>query len=147
MGSINPVSFDTVNKFDNLIIVENGLILKSGKKRESKISFLELEKIYIKTYKLNPLFELVFILSPFLLVLLLVEYSRFEIIILLALFTVIPVFLKVNNYKWYQLKIVLKDGTFFTKKVSVNVRSENITTINKVKKQWLKYNTNAMAST
>jgi hypothetical protein len=133
------------SKFDNLIIVENGLILKYGKKRERKISFSELEKIYIKTYKLNPLFELVFILSPFLLLLLLVKYLRFEFIILLALFTVIPVFLKVKNYKWCRLKIVLIDDTFFTKKVSMNVKSENITIINKVMKQWFKYNTNAMA--
>lgn len=146
MNSIAINTMPTAAKFDKLILVEDGIVLKYRKKRERIILFSELDKIYIKTYKLTALFQLVFITCPFFLALVCIQYLRFDILILLGFFIIIPFFLKVNNYKWYRLRIVLKDGTFFTKKVSVNVKHENITTVNKVKKEWFNYNVNAVAS-
>ncbi|MBC7846028.1 MAG: hypothetical protein H7Y10_06015 [Flavobacterium sp.] len=131
-------------KFDSLNIVENGLILKNGKKSEIAISFLELDNIYIKSYKLSPIFEFAFILFPFLLVFLSIQYFPYDMVLFVALFTVIPVFVKVYNYKWYRLKVCLKDGTFFMKKVSLRSKSETISMVNSVKKESLNYKTNAM---
>jgi hypothetical protein len=45
-------------KFDDLTIVEYVLILKKGKRSQRKISFSELDKIYLKVSKLNPVYEL-----------------------------------------------------------------------------------------
>ncbi|TDD98535.1 hypothetical protein [Flavobacterium cellulosilyticum] len=132
-------------KFDSLTIVENGLILKNGKRAERTISFSELDNIYIKSYKLNPLFEFAFILFPFLFVFLSIQFLPFEMVLLVALFTVVPVFIKVYNYRWYRLKVCLKDGTFFIKKVSLRSKSETISIVNSVKKEGLYYKTNAMA--
>lgn len=133
----------TNNKFDSLILVENGLILKYGKKRKKEISFSELDKIYIKSHKLNPIIEFVFILLPFLFVLLSVEYIPFDFIIFLALFTIAPVFMKVKKYKWYQLNVLMKDGTFFKKKLSSHMKTQNVSILEKVQKECLHFNFNA----
>lgn len=145
MNIFTTNTFACSAKFDSITIVENGLILKNGKKTERTISFSELDNIYIKSYKLNPLFEFVFILFPFLFVFLSIQFLPFEMVLIVALFTVVPVFIKAYNYRWYRLKVCLKDGTFFIKKVSLRLKGENISIVNAVKKECLYYKTNAMA--
>jgi hypothetical protein len=120
-------------KFDTLTYVENGLILKYGKKRERTISFTELDNIYVKVYKIKPVFEFAFILFPFLPVFLTIQYLPFDVVLFVAMFTVIPVFVKVNNDKWYRLNIHLNDGTFFRKRVPLRLKSENISIVNAIR--------------
>ncbi len=54
--------------------------------------------------------------------------------ILFGLFTVTPVFIKVNTYKSYWLIVCLNDGTVFKKKVPQNAREENISIISAVRR-------------
>ena len=104
------------NKFDSLILVENGLILNSRNKGKKEIPFSELNKIYLKKYKIYPIFELLlFIFFPFILVYIGIQYFPFELPLIAALFTFIPVFIAFHNYKWYRLTIHLKNGTTFIK--------------------------------
>jgi hypothetical protein len=126
-------------KFDDLTIVEHGLILNKGKKRERKISFSELNMIYIKVYKLNPVYELGFILLPFFLIFLSVQYVTIEKVMFVGLTTVIPVFVKINTYKSYKLIICLKDGTVFKKKVFFKIIEETVSIVNAVKRQQLNH--------
>jgi hypothetical protein len=133
-------------KFDDLTIVEHGLILKKGKKRERKISFSELDMIYIKVNKLNPVCELGFILLPFLLIFLSVHYVTIEKVMFVGLTTVIPVFVKINNYKSYKLIICLKDGAVFRKKVFLKIKEETISIVNTVRKEHLNHYTKTNAS-
>lgn len=133
-------------KFDDLTIVEQGLILKNGKKKDREISFSELDKIYIKVYKLKPVFELGFILFPFLLIFLSIQYITFEKVMFVGVSTIVPVFVKIKNYKSYGLMICLKDGAVFRKKVTSNVIGQNISIINAVRKERFNYYTKINAS-
>lgn len=126
-------------KFGSLALEDHGLTLKFGKKQERKVSFSELDKIYIKVYKLNPAYRYLFILVPFLLAFLFFEYIKLDIEMFVALVPVIPVFAKINFYKRYGLVIRLKDGTFYRKKVSKKLKSDHIDLINEVKRERLKY--------
>lgn len=133
-------------KFEDLTIVEGGLILKKGKKRERKISFSELDKIYLKVSKLNPVYELGFILLPFLLIFLSVQYITIEKVMFVGLTTVIPVFVKINNYKSCSLIICLKDGTVFRKKVILKIKEETVSIVNAVRKEQLNHYTKTNTS-
>ena len=126
-------------KFDDLTIVENGLILKKGKMKEINISFSELDKIYIKVSKLNPVYELGFILLPFLLIYLSAQYVSIEKVMFVGLSTVFPVFLKINNYKSYWLIICLKEGGVFRKKVFLKRKEETVSIVNSIRKEQLNH--------
>jgi hypothetical protein len=126
-------------KFKNIAIVEQGLILQHGKKEEWEISFSEIENIFIKVNKLKPICELGIIVLPFLLIFLSVQYFSLEKVMFLGLSAVIPVFVKINNYKSYGLRICLKDGTVFRKKLSLQMKHENISIINAVRKEQLNH--------
>lgn len=138
------MSYNT--KFDDLTIVEDGLILKKGKKKVIKISFSELDKIYIKVYKLNPIYELGFILLPFLLIFLSVQYVSIEKVMFVGLSTIIPVFVKINNYKNYGLIICLKKGIVFRKKVLLNKKEETVSIVNTIRKEQLNHYTKTNTS-
>lgn len=127
----------THTKFDGLTLVEHGLIFKNGKKKAIEISFSDLDKIYVKMYKLKPVYELGFILLPFFLIFLSVQYLALENVMFLGLSTVVPVFVKINNYKSYGLVVCLKDGTVFRKKISSNLKAEYVSVVNAVRKEQL----------
>ncbi|NDP27083.1 MAG: hypothetical protein GZ087_06625 [Flavobacterium sp.] len=129
----------SINKFDSLTLVESGFVLNNGKKSEKQIPFSHLSKIYIKKFKLHPIFELLLILVPFLLMYIVIEYYPFELLIIAAFFTVFPVFISVHNIKWYLLYVRLKDGTVFIKKVPLSLKTENINILNSVRKEYFHY--------
>jgi hypothetical protein len=133
-------------KFDSLTFSENGLILKYRKKQEINISFSELDKIYIKISKLNPVFELGFIVLPFLIIYLSAQYVSIEKVMFLGLSTVIPIFIKINNYKSYSLIICLKEGSIFKKKVFLNKKEETVSIINAIRKEQLNHYTKTNTS-
>jgi hypothetical protein len=58
-----------------------------------------------------------------------------------GLLAVIPVFVKINNYKSYGLIICLKDGTIFRKKLSLGMKAENIFIINALIRERFNYST------
>jgi len=136
----------TSNQFNSLTSGENGLILNRGKKGEKEISFSELDKIYIKKNKLHPLIELLIIGLPFLLIYTILQYAPYEMLIIAAVFTIIPVFIAVHNYKWYVLKLRLKNGTSYYKIVSNHLKSESVSLMEKVYNQHLYYNAHSLIS-
>lgn len=137
----------TINtKFDCITVEEHGLILKRGKETTRKISISELDKIYIKVSKLKPIQELVFIMFPFLLIYLAVQYLSLEKMIFVSLSVAVPVFVKINNYKRYVLIVCLKDGTVFRKKVSLITKTESISIVNEVRKKQLNHFANKAIS-
>ncbi len=132
----------TINtKFSNIAIVEQGVVLQYRKNGAREIPFSEIENIYIKVYKLRPVCELGFIVLPFFLIFLSVQYLALEKVMFLGLSTIIPVFVKINNYKSYGLRICLKDGTVFRKKVGLNVKHDHICIVNAVRRKLLKHYT------
>jgi hypothetical protein len=135
----------TNTKFDDLTLVEQGLILKNGKKKTIEIPFSELDKIYIKVSKLKPVYELALILLPFLIIFLSLQFA-YENVMFVGFSSVIPVFVKINNYKNYSLIVSLKDGTVFRKKVSLRGKNECVTVVNAVRKEQLNHYTKINAS-
>lgn len=133
-------------KFDTLTIVKNGLVLKYGNKQLGSLSFSELDKIYIKVYKLNWAYNYLLLLVPFLLAFLFVEFRQLDIEMFVALVPVIPVFAKINFYKRYGLIIRLKDGTFYRKKLLRKLKSDTVDLINDVKRARLKNSENTVDS-
>lgn len=125
--------------FDNLTVNDAGIVLSHKKNQIREISFSDLDKIYMKVYKIKPIYELTFIMLPFLLIFFCVQYIMLEKVMFMAVFTIIPVFVKTYNYKRNGLVLCLKDGTVFRKRVSASSKSESVTMINTVKREWSNY--------
>lgn len=125
-------------KFKTLILVDNGILLGYGDRMEIAVSFSELDRIYIKSHTLNPVIQFIVILLPFLFVTLADEYLPFDLVVLMVFFMVVPIYMKVHNYKWCQLIVRLKEGTFYRKKVSLDLKSETISVINKVRLEYFR---------
>ena len=131
------------NKFDSLTLTDNGILVQFEKKTVSKISYSELDKIYLKVYKLKPIYGFLLVLFPMLFAFLCFEYIHLNIEMSVALLPVIPTIVKINRISKcnrFGLVIVLKDGSVFRKHVSKNLKSDTIELINEVKKKRLNYN-------
>lgn len=135
MNSIAPNSTTySTTKFDTLNIIDNGLILIIKKKEKNTILFSELNKIYIEKCKFSFLNKLS-LLSLFLIIIAICSYYLPMEIVALTSILVIPLFAKINTYKRYQLKILLKDGTCFNKKINQDTKQEYIKIVNLVRKE------------
>ena len=135
--------------FDNLTVVENGLVLKYGKKQLGEILFSGVDKIYIKVYKLKPIYGSVLISFPMLLAFLCFEYIQLNIEMSVALLPVIPTIVKINRinrFKRFGLVIVLKDGSVYKKQVSRKLKSDTVELINEVKRKCFNHSIWAFAS-
>jgi hypothetical protein len=58
-----------------------------------------------------------------------------EIVPLAVVFFFIPIFLWMNNYRWYQLNLILNDRNFFRKTFYKGKKQEQITLLNVVRKE------------
>jgi len=130
-------------KFDSLTFSKNGLFLKYRNEPEIEIPFVDLDQIYIKKHKLNPLMEFIGILFPFLLVFMAIQYLPFNLMILVGIVAVLPVCMSIINYKWYRLYVHLNDGTIYRKKIASELKIENISMTEKVRTEYLYYNAGA----
>lgn len=142
--SAKPFFKKTVNtaKFDSFTYCRNGLILKCRNKPEIEIPFTDLDQIYIKKHKLNPLMEFMGISFPFLFVYMAIKYLPFDLMILVSLILIIPVFMIIVNYKWYRLYVLLHDGTTFRKKIASKMKTENMSIVEKVRTEHLYHSLN-----
>lgn len=127
-------------KFDRLTFSKKGLLLKYRDEKEVEISFEELDKVYIKKYKLNPFVEFLCIAIPFLLVFITIQFFPSYLMIFVSIISVLPILMTVINYKWYRFNVQLKDGTFFTKRVRLNKKTEDIIILGKIQREYLNYN-------
>lgn len=134
------------SKFDSLAISNDGLTLKYKNNQEIEIPFDKLDKIYIKRHNLNPFWELMGISIPFIFVLMAINYLPLNFMIIVSIVSILTVFLGVINYKWYRLYVCLKDGTSFKKKISFELKTESFTILEKVRSEFLYYNSNELKS-
>lgn len=141
----NPGSTSSTTKFDTLNFNNNSLFLKYQDNPEIAIPFAAIEKIYIKKHKLNPFLEFIAITIPFLMVYLVVQYWPSSLLIFLSIIAILPVFLHVINYKRYRLYIRLNDGSSYRKKISLHLKNENFSVLEKVRAEYMYYNYNVSA--
>lgn len=123
------------NKFKEITLVEHGIILNKRGKIKKEILFSELDQIYISVNKMK-------LSNKFLIILLLLFsglfshlYLQVEIPIILAYLTVIIFILKMKKFRNYTLKIRLKNGKTFEKKIAEKLKQEAIDIINEIRKE------------
>lgn len=119
------------NKFKEITLVEHGIILNKRGKIKKEILFSELDQIYISVNKMK-------LSNKFLILLLLLFshlYLQVEIPIILAYLTVIIFILKMKKFRNYTLKIRLKNGKTFEKKIAEKLKQEAIDIINEIRKE------------
>lgn len=109
--NINRIRSD---KFNSLTIVENGIVLVNKKKVKATILFSEIAEIHIKKNKFSFINKIVYSTLLFILLSISVLYFPMEIVISASILF-IPLIVKMNKYKWYQLNVILNDGTFSKK--------------------------------
>lgn len=139
----------STTEFDSLTLANNGIVLQYKKKKVGEISYSELDKIYIKVYKLKPIYGFLLVLFPMLFAFLCFEYIHLNIEMSVALPPVIPTIVKINRikkFKRFGLVIALKDSSVFRKHVSKNLKSDTVELIKEVKRKRLNYNNWALAS-
>ncbi|OAB28893.1 hypothetical protein SAMN05444395_102380 [Flavobacterium fryxellicola] len=125
--------------FDELSLEKNKLILSSRKKRQKAILFSELDEIYISANKFPSLLELLPFLFLIIIATLCLLYLHLELMLFLPPLLIITFIVKMNDYKSYELKIRLKNGIFFKKKVPLKLKHETLDIINDVRKQIYNY--------
>ena len=123
------------NKFKEITLAERGIILNKRRKIKKEALFSELDQIYISVHKMN-------LSNKFLIILVLLFaglythlYLQVVIPIILAYLTVIIFILKMNKFRSYTLKIRLKNGKTFEKKIAEKLKQEAIDLINEIRKE------------
>lgn len=129
-------------KFKTLTIEKYGLIVVNKKEEKTTIMFSELNKIYIKKQKFNNFNKIGFLTLVLLLIFISSFYIQLELLVASS-FLYIPLIAKMNTYKWYQLNILLVDGTFFNKNFYMTSKQEYINLINAVRKEIFENQTNS----
>lgn len=137
-----PRTITAKTKFDSLTFSNDRLFLKYQNEPEIEIPFANLDKIYIKKYKLNPIIEFICIAFPFLFVFMFNQYLPFGLLMMVSIVTVFSVFMVAINYKWYILYIHLYDGTSLRKKISRKLKAESFSILEKVIAEHVQYNFN-----
>ena len=123
------------NKFKEITLAERGIILNKRGKIKKEVLFSELDQIYISVHKMK-------LSNKFLIILVLLFsglfshlYLQVDIPIILAYLTVIIFILKMNKFRNYTLKIRLKNGKTFEKKIAEKLKQEAIDLINEIRKE------------
>lgn len=115
-------------KFENISLIDNGIILSlKSPKKEELIYFSEIDKVYIKKNKIQPIYYYLFISSSsmFILILLFINF-KLDIILIVPILVIMTVVIKLNSRKIYALKIRLKDGRFFRQEVPLKLKYKTI---------------------
>lgn len=137
-------NFPNISAFDQLTYSSRGLLIQYKNNPEIEISFADIDKIYIKKHKLHPALEFVSITIPFLIVVLVVQYFPSSLLILISIVAIVPIFMRLINYKWYSLCICLKDGSLYRKKISMKMKMESFSVLEKIRAAYFNYNTSEM---
>jgi hypothetical protein len=66
-------------------------------------------------------------------------YFQIDLILIIAFLLVITIILKMNDYKSYGLKIRLKNGAIFEKRVDIKSKHETIDFVNDIRKEIYDY--------
>lgn len=117
-----------INKFNEIDFLDNGIILYFDSMNKLEIKFLEIDMILIKSNKVSLFNDFLSILTLITVVFLSVLYflDNFFLIIGLILITAMTVFRVDNYYKTYSLKVVLKNGLIYQKRIPLKYKYESI---------------------
>ena len=118
--------------FDHLTFTEKGLFIEYNNKEFDELIFSQLNKSYIKKYKVCFAYKSLFVMLSGILSLSLTSYPIFFIPIT-GVFTLL--FVKINNFRWYELKIIGLDGLSYNKRFDVKSKQLYIALVNIIKRE------------
>lgn len=123
------------DSFSSVTIRGNELIVTNKQEEETTILISELQKIYISKRQFSFIFKIGVTIFPLLFLVIFYNYFPIEIILFGCFLLFFPLFVNLNNYKWYHLHLVHTDGRFFKKVFYTTTKQEQINIVNSVKKE------------
>jgi hypothetical protein len=123
------------DSFSSLKIEGDRLILINKKKEETVILISELHKIYITKHQFSFIIKMGIALIPLVLTFIFNNNFPLETALFVFFLLFIPLFVGLNNYRWYQLQLLLNDGVVFKKVFFTRTKQEQINVIHSVKKE------------
>ncbi|MFE3869466.1 hypothetical protein ACFX5E_15485 [Flavobacterium sp. LS2P90] len=127
------------NKIEEITLDKKGLILSYKERAQKEILYSELNEIYITVNKTKPFTEFIIILISICIALFSFLLLKTNIILTLSVLIIFTIVVKMSTYKRYGLKICLKNGDTFEKKIPANSKHETIDIVNDVKKEIYNY--------
>jgi len=126
------------NNFKKIVLGDKGVILRYKNKKEKEILFSEIDTIYIQINKIQLIYIILFVAISILFVSLSLWFLEFELILISPIPLIILVVIKMNDYKRYVIKIVLKNGKYLLQPISLKSKYKTIDVIHKIRKELLK---------
>jgi hypothetical protein len=127
-----------VNKLKNISLINNELILSFKKKEAQRISFLEIETIYIQVKRTGFLYILLFIVFSVSLEGFVFWFSGFDFILLSPMMLIFLGVIKLNKHKRYDLIVFFKSGNSVIHPIPLKLKYQAIDVINKLPKEKVK---------
>ena len=119
-------------KLTDISITKEEVVLYFKKKEDIKIPFSEINKIYIKVNKVNPICVYLFLTSSFSAIILFIWVLGFDWVLLSPLFLIILGMVQLNKYKSYELKVGLKNGNFIIQSIPLKLKYKVIEAVGMV---------------
>lgn len=125
-----------INKFKEIDFLDNGIMLHFDSINRTEINFLEIEKIFIKSNKVSLFNDFLSIMTLITVVFLSVLYfvDNLFLIIGFVLVTAITVLKSHNYYNTHSLKVVLKNGITYQKRIPIKYKYESMKIIDTFRK-------------
>jgi hypothetical protein len=123
------------SRFENISLVENGVVLSFKSTGQKKISFSEIDKIYISSNKVPPLYVFLFVIISLIVMGFSFWFLDFDLILVLPILLILYGAIRLDNYKRYGMTIALKNADFIELKVPLKLKYEAIDFVNKIKKE------------
>jgi len=124
-----------ISKFENISLVENGVVLSFKSSEPKEISFSDMDKIYISVNKAPQLYVFLYFVVSLIVIGFSFWIMNFDIILFLPLVLIIFGAVKLNDYIRYRMIIALKNDDFFEQQVPLKSKNEAIDFVNKIRKE------------
>ena len=122
-------------RFENISLVDNGILLSFKSTEQKEISFSEIDKIYISVNKVPPLYVFLFVIISLVVMGFSFWFMDFDSILVLPILLIVSGVVRLNNYKRYGMTIALKNGDFLEQRVPLKLKYEAIDFVNKIRKE------------
>ena len=96
-------------RFENISLVENGIVLSFKSAEQREVSFLEIDKIYISVNRASPLYVFLFVIISLIVMGFSIWFMNFDMILVLPILLIVFGAIKLNNFKKYGLPENRKD--------------------------------------
>lgn len=127
-------------QFKQLVIGPSSINIELNCGSKIEVSFLEIKRINLTIYKF-PFWYLFLVSLLFILTFLFFQYLNLDSFYYLPLFIGIGFFINHIAAKKYLVKVSLKNGSFYFKRIPLKLKTENLVLVNKIKEVVFQFKT------